>query len=230
MLKPGSPFYPGSYHVGAGHQFAVGVEGANLVAEAFAKSGYDPQAAKQNLVQALTRELTQVESIANDIATRSTWQYLGMDPTPAPLMDVSIGAAIERFTGRPLGSPGTMTAVGIITDSVKAVPVKQIGYSGLMLPVLEDKRIAQRWTEGTVHMDTLLSYSAICATGLDTVPLPGDVSEEQLARIYGDVASLAFKWKKPLAARLQPVTGRHAGETSAFEDPFLTNAKIQDVP
>jgi hypothetical protein len=123
-----------------------------------------------------------------------------------------------------------MTAVGIITEAVKAVPVKQVGYSGLMLPVLEDKRIAQRWSEDTVHMDTLLSYSAICATGLDTVPLPGDITEEQLARIYADVASLAFKWKKPLAARLQPVKGRAPGEMSDFNDPFLTNAKIQTLP
>jgi hypothetical protein len=230
MLKPGSPFYPGSYHLGAGKQFAIGVEGAGLVAEAFAKSGYDPQSAKQNLVQVLTRELTEAQAIAQRVATRSTWEYLGTDPTPAPLMDVSIGAAIEQFTGKPMGSPGTMTAVGIITEAVKAVPVKQVGYSGLMLPVLEDKRIAQRWSEGTVHMDTLLSYSAICATGLDTVPLPGDITEEQLARIYADVASLAFKWKKPLAARLQPVKGRAPGEMSDFNDPFLTNAKIQTLP
>jgi hypothetical protein len=230
MLKPGSPFYPGSYHLGAGKQFAIGVEGAGLVAEAFAKSGYDPQSAKQNLVQVLTRELTEAQAIAQRVATRSTWEYLGTDPTPAPLMDVSIGAAIEQFTGKPMGSPGTMTAVGIITEAVKAVPMKQVGYSGLMLPVLEDKRIAQRWSEDTVHMDTLLSYSAICATGLDTVPLPGDITEEQLARIYADVASLAFKWKKPLAARLQPVKGRAPGEMSDFNDPFLTNAKIQTLP
>ena len=40
-----------------------------------------------------------------------------------------------------------MTAALAITTAVKAVPVKQIGYSGLMLPVMEDKRLAQRWSE-----------------------------------------------------------------------------------
>jgi len=44
------------------------------------------------------------------------------------------------------------------------------------------------------------------------------------------VASLAVKWRKPLTARLQPVKGRHAGEKSAFEDPFLVNAVLQKVP
>jgi len=33
--------------------------------------------------------------------------------------------------------------------AVKDVKVKQTGYSGLMLPILEDTRLAQRWSEGT---------------------------------------------------------------------------------
>src|SRR5205085_8219854 len=133
------------------------------------------------------------------------------DPTPAPLKDVSIGAAIEKFTGAPLGSSGSMTAVAIITNAVRAVPVLQVGYRGLMLPVLEDSNIAQRWSEGRVHVDTLLAYSAVCGTGLDTIPLPGDVSQEQTEKMIGDMASLAVKWDKPLSACLQPVQGKKAG-------------------
>jgi uncharacterized protein (UPF0210 family) len=76
---------------------------------------------------------------------------------------------------------------------VKAAPTKQIGYSGLMLPVMEDTRLAQRWDENTYGIDALFAYSAVCGTGLDTVPLPGDVSEERLVQIYGDVAALAWK-------------------------------------
>ena len=79
-------------------------------------------------------------------------------------------------------------------------------------------------------MDALLSYSAVCGTGLDTIPLPGDVSTEQIARILGDVASLAFKWHKPLSARLLPAPGRKAGEMTELDDPFLVNAKIQPLP
>jgi hypothetical protein len=51
-----------------------------------------------------------------------------------------------------------------------------------------------------------------------------------LARIIGDVASLAVKWHKPLTARLQPVAEKKAGEKSAFDDPFLVNAVSQKVP
>jgi len=65
---------------------------------------------------------------------------------------------------------------------------------------------------------------------LDTVPLPGDVTEHQLAQIIGDMASLAYKWKKPLSARLQPVTGKRAGEKTDFGDPMLTDTVLQKLP
>ena len=168
--------------------------------------------------------------IASAAAARAGWEYLGLDPTPAPLKDVSIGAAIESYTGRRMGSSGTLTAARLVTDAVRAVSVKQVGYSGLMLPVLEDSRLAERWSEGALSLDALLAYSSVCATGLDTVPLPGDVTEEQIARIFGDVASLAGKWNKPLTARLLPSKGRKAGDRSAFDDPFFVNAVLQPLP
>src|SRR6185369_2251212 len=37
MLKPLGPFFPGSYHIGAGRQFAIGFEGANVVRDVFVK-------------------------------------------------------------------------------------------------------------------------------------------------------------------------------------------------
>jgi uncharacterized protein (UPF0210 family) len=170
------------------------------------------------------------ERIGDQVAAASGWQYVGVDPTPAPLGDVSIAAAIEAFTGARFGSSGTMTAARIITAAVKAVPQRQIGYSGLMVPVMEDKLMAERWAEGTYSIDSLLAYSSVCGTGLDTVPLPGDVSLEQMERILSDVASLATKWGKPLSARLQPVPGKKPGDRTEFEDPFLFNTTIHPVP
>jgi len=230
MLPEYAPFYPASYHTGAGRKFAVGLEGASVVDRVFAETGGDPAAASRRLQAELARFTSMAESSAQSAAKDSGWEYLGIDPTPAPLMDVSIGAAIERFTGHRFGSSGTLTAARLITEAVKAVPAKQVGYSGLMVPVLEDRRLAQRWSEGAFDIDSLLAYSAVCATGLDTVPLPGDVSEEQIARILGDVASLAYKWRKPLTARLLPVKGKGPGQRTAFEDPSLENAVLQPLP
>jgi uncharacterized protein (UPF0210 family) len=230
MLAPYAPFYPGSYHTGLGHCFSVGLESANVVESVFAATGHDPKAAAEQLAKALGEHGRAAEALARQVEKQTRWTYMGLDPTPAPLGNVSIGAAIEKFTGAKFGSSGTLTAAAIITQAVRSVPVKQVGYSGLMLPVLEDNLLARRWSEGTYGIDAMLAYSAVCGTGLDTVPLPGDVSQEQIERIIGDMAELAVKWHKPLTARLQPVYGKKAGEKTEFDDPFLANATLQALP
>jgi uncharacterized protein (UPF0210 family) len=229
MIKPYTPFYPAAWHNGAGKTFAVGLESANVVAEVFAEV-HEAGPAQDKLAQALTKWLLPAEAAAVRIAAKSGWTYAGIDPTPAPLGDVSIARAIENFTGAPFGAGGTMTAAGVITRAVQSTPVKQVGYSGLMVPVLEDNLLAKRWEEGTYTIDSLLAYSAVCAGGLDTVPLPGDITEEQLARILGDVASLAYKWKKPLAARLLPAPGKKAGDRTAFSDSRMANTTVPKLP
>jgi len=230
MLKPFAPFFPGSYHTGTGRQFAIGFEGANVVRDIFAKDKGNTEAAKADLTAALTKHASVATAVGKKVAAETGWTYLGVDPTPAPLGDVSIGAAIEAFTGAKFGSSGTLTAASIITAAVKAVPEKQVGYSGLMVPVMEDKILAQRWAESTYNVDSLLAYSAVCGTGLDTIPLPGNISSEQMERIFGDVASLATKWNKPLSARLQPIPDKKPGDQTDFQDPFLFNTTLHPLP
>jgi uncharacterized protein (UPF0210 family) len=229
MLKPLGPFYPGAYHTGAGKQFSLGFEGANVVQQVFGATHGDFDASVVELTRQLTIHAKVGEKVGEVVAASSGWTFAGVDPTPAPLGDVSIGAAIESYTGSRFGASGTMTAVLAITSAVKAVQVKQVGYSGLMLPVMEDKLLAQRWAENTFEIDSVLAYSAVCGTGLDTVPLPGDVSEERLAQIYGDVAALAWRWRKPLSARLQPVKGKKAGDKTEFDSKYLFNTTLHPV-
>jgi uncharacterized protein len=230
MLAPGTPFFPGSYHLGQAGRFAVGLQSVGAVAQVLAHAHGDAPAAIRELTAALSGYAQDLAHLAPAVEQATGWKYWGFDPTPAPLMDDSIAAAMEGFGPQRFGSPGTMTAAWVITESEHHVPEPRVGYSGLMLPVLEDTRMAQRWTEGAINMDALLAYSSVCATGLDTVPLPGDVTEVQLARIIGDVAVLAYKWKKPLTARLLPVHGAHAGDLTQFASQFLTNARLQRLP
>ena len=228
VVPPYSPFFTAAYHTGFGHQFAIGLESANIVEAAF-KDTPDLQTAQRRLTDMLYEQASEIERHANRIDQETGWRYMGIDLSPAPLKEVSIGAAIEELIQQPFGSPGTLTAAGTITAGVKAVQVKQTGYNGLMLPILEDSRLAQRWSEGHVSLEGLLSYSAVCGTGLDTIPLSGDVTIEQLDMILADVATLAVKWHKPLSARLLPVKGKGSGEQTEFDDPFLVNATIQEL-
>jgi uncharacterized protein (UPF0210 family) len=229
FVPEGTPFYPASYLAGEGKRFAIGLQSANVVADAFA-SAKSPDAAEERLKSSLTIYAQQVEKIAKEISQSSVWKYGGIDLSPAPLKEISIAGAIENFLGAPIGTSGTMTVAALITRALKAIPVTHAGYSGLMLPILEDSVLSQRWTEGRLSIDALLSYSAVCGTGLDVIPLPGDISNEQLEKILGDVASLSVKWHKPLSARLLPVTRKKAGDQTEFNDPFLVNAKIQPLP
>ena len=229
MMKPYGPYYPGSYHTGHGRAFAIAMEGAAVVADIF-KQYHDAPAAEQHLTEALSKFTKEAEAAAMRVAKETGWNYEGIDATPAPMGAASIGGAIEAFTGAPFGSSGTMTASGIITRAVQATSVKRTGYSGLMIPVMEDTVLAQRWSEGTFNLDSILAYSAVCAGGVDTVPLPGDVNEEQIARILGDVAWLAYRWNKPLAARLLPAPGRGPGDHTEFSGSMLTKTRIQALP
>ena len=228
LVPPYTPFYPGSYHTGEGGHFAVALQSANVVAEAFASSP-DFKQAREALAASLGGHAQAVEAIAQRVEKETGWRYEGIDLSPAPLKDVSIGGAIEKLTRAKFGSGGTMTAAALITGVLRELPVKRAGYSGLMVPVLEDAVLAQRWSEGTISLDALLAYSAVCGTGIDTVPLPGDVSVEELERIIADMASLAVKLRKPLSARLMPVKGKKAGDKTEFNDPFLVNAVIQPL-
>jgi uncharacterized protein len=228
MVPQLTPFFPAAYHTGFGHQFAIALQSANVVAAAF-KDVADLATAKHRLTDSLAQEAFAIQTLAERVDRDMGWSYVGIDLSPAPLRDVSIGAAIENLTAQPVGTSGTLTAAATITAAIKDVKVKQTGYSGLMLPIQEDTRLAQRWNEGHISLDALLSYSAVCGTGLDTIPLPGDISVEQLSLIIGDMASLAYKWHKPLSARLLPVAGKGPGEMTEFDDPNLVNATIQPL-
>jgi uncharacterized protein (UPF0210 family) len=66
----------------------------------------------------------------------------------------------------------------------------------------------------------------VCGTGLDVIPLAGDVAAERVAALIGDVAALAVKLAKPLSARLFPLPGKAVGDVAHFDDPFLTDGVV----
>jgi hypothetical protein len=95
-----------------------------------------------------------------------------------------------------------------------------------MMPVLEDAVLAQRAAEGTLTMMDLLLYSCVCGTGLDTVPLPGDTTPEQITAVLLDLACMAQRLGKPLTARLMPIPGKAAGDPTDFNFSYFVNSRI----
>src|SRR5947199_194635 len=223
----GTPFFPVAYHRGSA-AFSIGLEPPGLLQEAFAESK-DIDEGKAKLKTLLESELGPVEKEASAIARSEHREYLGFDVSPAPSKDRSIGAAIEALTRVPFGSASTLAACAAITDVLKNLRIKTCGYSGLMLPVLEDPVLATRAAEGRYSVRELLLYSSVCGTGLDVVPLAGDISAKELAALIRDVAALSTKLHKPLSARLFLIPGKKAGERAEFNNPFLASSVVMKL-
>jgi uncharacterized protein len=223
----GTPFFPVAFHQGSA-AFSIGLESANLLNEAFSQSK-DIDDARIKLRTLLESQLGPVETLATQIAVTEHLEYLGIDASPAPSKDASIGAAIEALTHVPFGSAATLAACAAITDVLKTLKIKTCGYSGLMLPVLEDPVLATRAAEGRYTVRELLLYSSVCGTGLDVVPVGGDTSVDELAALIRDVGALSTKLHKPLSARLFLIPGKKAGDRAEFSNPFLTSSIVMKL-
>ncbi len=227
FVPAGTPFFPAAWF-SDGKTFSIGLESPNLLTAAFAETDNMQQAASR-LKANMERALAPVASRARELAKGTGWKYLGIDTSPAPGLDASIGKAIETLSGAPFGSPSTLAACATITDVLKHLDIERAGYSGLMLPVLEDPVLAKRASEGRYGISDLLLYSSVCGTGLDVVPLPGDSSAGALAAVIMDVAALAHRYRKALSARLFPVPGKAAGDTVTFDNPYLTGTRVMSL-
>src|SRR5262249_11216866 len=78
MVPQLTPFYPAAYHTGFGHQFAIGLESANVVASAF-HGAPDLAAARQRLIDSLTTSAFDIEGHAHRIDQETGWAYVGID-------------------------------------------------------------------------------------------------------------------------------------------------------
>ncbi|MDQ6695218.1 MAG: DUF711 family protein [Chloroflexota bacterium] len=237
---PHVPFFPASYYAESNSnngnpEFGLALEAADLAVRAFTDARTLDEA-RENLLGLLVEEAGRAGEVCAVIEAQHGYSFTGMDISmaPYPSQERSIAHALELVMGGdPLGGPGTLAAATFITGVLKDLRSRlpTIGYSGLMLPVLEDQTLADRAGEGLVTLDTLLLMSSVCGLGLDTIPLPGDISENVLASIILDTASLALRLDKPLTARLLPVPGKIAGEQAEWPDfPYFARGRVMNVP
>jgi len=230
-VAPGCPFFPSAYHAGP-TSLSLGAQSAGVVDEALwslrsENRPVDLEAASEHIKNALVEYLTPVVELGQRFAADQQVAFGGIDLSPAPLGDDSIAGALEMFDYGHIGAPGTVAVAAALTHALKHTGLPTCGYCGVMLPVLEDAILGKRWEEGLLHVHQLLLYSAVCGTGLDTIPLPGDIEVGSIAGLLLDVATLATRLNKPLSARLFPVFGKQSGELTAFTSPYLTNTVVR---
>jgi uncharacterized protein (UPF0210 family) len=137
-----------------------------------------------------------------------------------------LGTAFEHLGVSKIGLHGSLAAVAMLIESIERADFPRTGFSGAMMPVLEDATLAKRAAEGTLTVKDILLYSAVCGTGLDTIPLPGDTTAEQLIPLLLDLCALALRLDKPLTARLMPVPGKTAGDETNFDFDFFAPSRV----
>jgi uncharacterized protein len=230
-VRPGSPFFPAAYYdaqsMGSGLAFALATEAADLAVEAFSGSS-SLEAARQALVMAVENHAAELDGVAAGLAARFELNFGGLDFSlaPYPQESISIGAAMERLGLPAVGWHGSLAAAAIITDTLDRAEFRRAGFCGLFQPVLEDSVLATRAAQGTLTVKDMLLYSAVCGTGLDTIPLPGDTTAGQIYPLLLDLAALSQRLDKPLTARLMPIPGKAAGDMTHFDFPYFAMSRI----
>ncbi|HOM67289.1 MAG: DUF711 family protein [Brevefilum fermentans] len=230
-VPPWAPFFPAAYHQGKSPAFALALEAADLAVSAFTEA-QSLQDARQKLVDRIEAHARDLQTIAQRLADAYGVEFKGLDFTlaPFPQPDKSIGVALELLGLPALGLAGSLAASAFLTETLDQAVFKRSGFNGLMLPLLEDATLAARGAQGVLGVNDLLLYSAVCGTGLDTIPLPGETSVEQLSALLLDLAALALRLDKPLTARLMPIPGKAAGDDTNFNFEYFANSKVLALP
>ncbi len=225
---PNTPFFPAAFWQDTKTNFGIGWQAADLVQQAFTGAP-NLELALQNLKAIMETEGQKIVALAETLAQEWRIKFVGIDVSPAPMGDESIAHAMEHQLPGLFGERGTLTVAAGLTQTLQTLALPLCGYSGLMLPVLEDVGLGNRSEAGYFNLDSLLLYSTVCGTGLDTIPIPGDASTSQITSILTDVATLSIQLNKPLSVRLFPVPGCSAGEITQFDSPYLTNTRVMQV-
>jgi len=229
-VPPWAPFFPAAYHAGNGSAFALALEAADLAINAFSNS-QSLAGARRSLIDQVEENAKKLESVAIQLSSIYQIVFKGLDFTlsPFPHKGRSIGTAMETLGLPAVGFQGTLAAATFITDTLDRASYTRCGFNGLMLPVLEDAVLALRASEGLLSINDLLLYSAVCGTGLDVIPLPGDTSVAQIEAILLDLSALALRLDKPLTARLMPIPGKNAGDATGFNFEYFANSKVMSL-
>ena len=225
---PNTPFFPAAYWQDTRTNFSIGWQAIDLVHKAFANAS-NLETALQNLKTIMEAEGKKIIALAETMAKEWGIKFIGLDASLAPMGDESIAYAMEHQLPGCFGDSGTLTVAAGLTRTLKSLSLPLCGYSGLMLPVLEDVGLGKRSEECYFNLDSLLLYSTICGTGLDTIPIPGDATTTQIAAILSDVATLSMRLNKPLSVRLFPVPNLKAGDITQFQSPYLTNTAVMQI-
>jgi len=237
--KPLIPYFPASYHNSSDEDcFALGMETPDLLVEALKSLNEEKNHNKrlQNSFKVMSESLqyhtTNLIEITNNVKHQYKTKFVGIDTSAAPSKDCSSMVDVYKLLGVDyFGASGTLEASSLLTRVFKSQKgCDLVGFSGLMLAVIEDEGLALATKNDEFDIRALLQYSSVCGIGLDTVPIEGDTTVEKITNICLDTGTLAYRLNKPLTVRLFPMEGLKAGDITSFQSADLCNSAVLKVP
>ncbi len=235
------PYFPASYHKRVlGNRFVIGLETPDLLVGVLKDFNETADAKNHNnnfkayfdvMSNALQYHIDEIDSIVKKSAGKE-FKFSGFDSSAAPSKDcASMVEVYEAMGVEYFGASGTVEASALLTKVFKSIKgVDLVGFSGLMLALMEDVGLAQGTIDNNFDIRSLLTYSAVCGIGLDTVPIPGDTSIDKISALMRDTGTMAFRLNKPLTVRVFPVPNLKAGDMTVFESDDLCNCAVLTVP
>ena len=244
--QPLIPYFPASY-MGSecDNAFVIGLETPDLLVAALTAFNTVNSASNYTLNhqqtfagyyaclhQQLQSHVDQLSQIIDSKHLNKGFKFAGLDSSAAPSKDCASMTDVYELLGVDyFGASGTVEASELLTRVFKSITsMPLVGFSGLMLALTEDRGLAQGSQLGHFDIRALLTYSAVCGIGLDTVPIPGDTPNRKIAALMRDTGTMAYRLNKPLTVRVFPVPGLKAGDITQFESDDLCNCAVLSVP
>lgn len=240
--EPLIPYFPaGYYRKELGPCFVIGLETPDLLVDVLKRYNRGAMDADHNerhasyytvMRDALQYHLSRLQGLVEPVAKDGAFRFAGFDSSAAPSKECASMADVYQQMGVDyFGAAGTVEISALLTRVFKSMnDVELTGFSGLMLALTEDTGLASGSKRQEFDIRSLLTYSAVCGIGLDTVPIPGDTPVEKIAALMRDTGTMAFRLNKPLTVRLFPVPGLRAGDITAFTSDDLCNCAVLAVP
>ncbi len=236
------PYFPASYHKKElGNRFVIGLETPDLLVHVLSESNKNSKITNHNerfnhyfevMSEALQYHISVINQIIEQASLSDEFMFSGFDSSAAPSKNCeSMATVYEKMGVEYFGASGTVEASSLLTKVFQSIQdVQLVGFSGLMLALTEDSGLAAGTLKSNFDIRSLLTYSAVCGIGLDTVPIPGDTSTEKISALMRDTGTMAFRLDKPLTVRLFPAPKLNAGDLTVFESDDLCNCAVLAVP
>lgn len=210
---PGSsPYFPTSCYEEEG--FSLGLQPTDLASDSSSLSEFKAKMCEVWL---------QLEEIFPEK------NFLGIDSSLAPMgWEGSLIAPLERWFG-PFDQLPLSSVFVELTKFIKEHNPKPIGLCGMMLPALEDFRLAELYERGAFSLERNLFLSLHSGLGIDTYPIGLDEDPAKVFQVLQLLQNLSHKYQKPLSARFISDGKAKIGEKLNLQSPYMTDVIVRSL-